>query len=254
MTSDARARPREDDDTAPGAGVPGAGVPGDRPAAGEEPADAGVPASGGAPGGGSADEQVADEPRRQGRERRATVVGGPDDGGSDDGGSDDGGSSRPRLTMPLVPFLAVLLVLLLAGAGYLWVTRPEASAIRTDDYVDALQAARSGIVDYTSFDYLTLDDDIEQIRRIAIGDLRKEGVDQLDQRRQDIAESEAVVNTEVVGAGVTRAGTDHATVLLVIQSTQESKASPQAQIVRYRIRVELTKQDGRWLLSGISGT
>ena len=164
------------------------------------------------------------------------------------------GRGRPRLTLPLVPLLAVLLVLLLAGAGYLWMTRPAASAIRTDDYVEALQAARSGVVDYTSFDYLTLDDDIQQIRRIAIGDLRDEGVNQLDKRRQDITKSQAVVNTEVVGAGVTRADDTDATVLLVIQSTQQSKASPQAQIVRYRIRVELKKQDGRWLLSGISGT
>ena len=42
--------------------------------------------------------------------------------------------------------------------------------------------------------------------------------------------------------------------MLVIQSTQESNASEQAQVVRYRIEVELKKDDGRWLLSGISGT
>ena len=42
--------------------------------------------------------------------------------------------------------------------------------------------------------------------------------------------------------------------LLVIQSTQKSTASEQAQVVRYRIRVELKKEDGRWLLSGIAGT
>jgi hypothetical protein len=168
-----------------------------------------------------------------------------------DGGE---GRARPRLTLPVVPLLAVLLVVLLAGAGYLWLTRSEDSAVRTDDYVEALQAARSGIVDYTSFDYLTLDDDIEQIRRIAIGDLRDEGVAQLDKRRQDITKNQAVVNTEVVGAGVTRADDSEATVLLVIQSTQESKAGPQAQVVRYRIRVELQKTGGRWMLSGISGT
>jgi Mce-associated membrane protein len=106
----------------------------------------------------------------------------------------------------------------------------------------------------TSFDYLTLDDDIEQIRRVATGDLRKEAVDQLDSRRQQITESEATVNTEVVAAGVTSVDSDDATVLLVIQSTQKSTASEQAQVVRYRIRVELQKPDDRWLLSGIAGT
>jgi hypothetical protein len=166
-------------------------------------------------------------------------------------GSADGGS---RLTLPLVPTLAVLLVLLLGGIAFLWLTRPETSAVRTGDYVEALQAARSGVVDLTSFDYLTLDDDIEQVRRVATGDLRDEAAAELDGRRDVITQAEAVVNTEVVGAGVTRADQSSATVLLVIQSTQESNASDQAQVVRYRIEVELEKSGGRWLLSGIKGT
>jgi Mce-associated membrane protein len=154
--------------------------------------------------------------------------------------------------------LAVLLVLLLAGVGFLWLTRPGASSVRTDTYVDVLQAARAGVVDMTSFDYLTLDDDIQQIRQVTTGDLQKEAVDQLDSRRQQITDSQATVNTEVVGggagSGVTRATSKDATVVLVIQSTQKSTASAQAQVVRYRIRVELQKTNGHWLLSGIAGT
>ncbi|TFV76934.1 hypothetical protein E4P39_08625 [Blastococcus sp. CT_GayMR19] len=162
-------------------------------------------------------------------------------------------SGRSRPSLPLVPVLATLLVLLLAAAAFLWFTRPELSAVRTGDYVEALQAARSGIVDLTSFDHLTLDDDIEQIRRVATGDLREESVAELDDNRQQLVDAEAIVNTEVVGAGVTRADGDAATVLMVIQATQESTASPQAQVVRYRIQVELTKENDRWVLSGISG-
>jgi Mce-associated membrane protein len=164
------------------------------------------------------------------------------------------GSPGGRLSLPLVPTLAVLLVLLLGGIAFLWLTRPESSAVRTGDYVEALQAARSGVVDLTSFDHLTLDDDIEQVRRVSVGDLREEAVAELDGRRDQITEAQAVVNTEVVGAGVTRADESSATVLLVIQSTQESSTSEQAQVVRYRIEVELEKSDGRWLLSGIKGT
>ena len=121
--------------------------------------------------------------------------------------------------------------MLLAAGAFLWFTRPGESAVRTDDYAEALQAARSGIVDLTSFDYLTLDDDIEQVRRVATGDLEEASVDRLDTERQQITDLKAVVNTEVVGAGVTRADGEDATVLLVIQSTQESAANPQAQIV-----------------------
>ena len=44
-----------------------------------------------------------------------------------------------------------------------------------------------------------------------------------------------------------------ATVYMVIQSTQTSSASQQAQVQRYRIEVDLTEDGGRWLLSGIQG-
>jgi ABC-type transporter Mla MlaB component len=163
-------------------------------------------------------------------------------------------STRSRASLPLVPVLAVLLVLLLAGAGFLLFTRPGTSAVRTADYVQALEAARSGVVDMTSFDYLNLDDDLKQIQAVTTGDLKKEAVDQLNSRRQQITDTQATVNTEVVGAGVTKADASAATVLLVIQSTQKSSASEQAQVVRYRIQAELQKTGGRWLLSGIAGT
>jgi hypothetical protein len=193
-----------------------------------------------------ADDEAVDKPTA----RHAHPVRRGHDGEDDDWG--DG--PRSGLSLPLVPTLTVLLLLLLGAAAFLWFTRPAESAVRTGDYAEALQAARSGVVDLTSFDHLTLDDDIEQVRRVATGDLREESVDQLDGRRQEITDLQAVVNTEVVGAGVTRADADDATVLLVIQSTQESTANPQAQIIRYRIEVTLEKSDeGRWLLSGIKG-
>jgi Mce-associated membrane protein len=158
-----------------------------------------------------------------------------------------------RLARAVVPMLATVLVLLLGGIAFVWWTWPEKSSVRTDAYASALEAARSGVVDMTSFDHVTLDDDIEQIRRVATGDLQKEAVAQLEDNRAQLIDSEAVVNTEVVGAGVTRADKTRATVLMVIQSTRQTAGS-QAQVVRYRIEVELKKTDSRWLLSGIKGT
>ena len=219
MTSDARTGPRAGGASASVPGDGASGVPADelaaRAAAGDLGRDgAAVPGDG--------------EPARAGR--------------------------RARLSIPLLPALAVLLVLLLAGVAFLWFTRPGDSSVRTGEYGAALQAARSGVVDLTSFDYLTLDDDIEQIRRVATGDLRDDSVSELEDRRQEITELEAVVNTEIIGAGVTRADTEDATVLLVIQATQESVASEQVQVSRYRLEVNLEKSGDRWLLSGITGT
>jgi Mce-associated membrane protein len=153
-----------------------------------------------------------------------------------------------------VPALTVLLMLLLGAVGYLWFTRPAVSVVRADDYAAALQAARSEVVDYTSFDYLTLDDDIEQIRRVAVGDLRDEGVKKLDEGRAAFTQAKFVVNTKIVGAGVTRVDGDEATALMKIQATQESSASKQAEVTSYQIEVTLKKSGDRWLLSGLKGT
>ncbi|MBB3678056.1 Mce-associated membrane protein [Modestobacter versicolor] len=166
---------------------------------------------------------------------------------------DDDAAPARGLSLPLVPVLAVLLVLLVAGCAALWVTRPEGSAVRTGDYVGALQAARAGIVDVTSFDHVTLDDDIEQIRTVTTGDLQQESIEQLDRSRQQITDAQAVVSTTVVGAAVGAADDDRATVFAVIQSTQQTSASPQAQVQRFRVEIALERVDGRWLLSGITG-
>jgi len=161
---------------------------------------------------------------------------------------------RRRVTLPLVPLLAILLALLIAAGGWLWLTRPDRSSVTTADYEEVLQAARSNIVDYTSFDYLTLDDDLEQIRRVAIGELRDSSVARLEDGREAIADSQLVVNSEVVAAGATAADADRATVVLVVKSSTKSLASPQTQVSFARIEVGLEKQDGRWLLSRLVGT
>ena len=215
MTSDARVRPPDEDGALPGA-APDA-VPGN---VAEPEAESGGPAD-------------RSEDRSEGRSR--------------------GRGIGRRLARAVVPMLATVLVLLLGGIAFVWWTWPEKSSVRTDAYASALEAARSGVVDMTSFDHVTLDDDIEQIRRVATGDLQKEAVAQLEDNRAQLIDSEAVVNTEVVGAGVTRADKTRATVLMVIQSTRQTAGS-QAQVVRYRIEVELKKTDSRWLLSGIKGT
>ena len=215
MTSDARVRPPDEDGALPGA--PPHAVPGNVP---EPEAESGGPAD-------------RSEDRSEGRSR--------------------GRGIGRRLARAVVPVLATVLVLLLGGIAFVWWTWPEKSSVRTDAYASALEAARSGVVDMTSFDHVTLDDDIEQIRRVATGDLQKEAVAQLEDNRAQLIDSEAVVNTEVVGAGVTRADRTRATVLMVIQSTRQTAGS-QAQVVRYRIEVELKKTDSRWLLSGIKGT
>jgi Mce-associated membrane protein len=201
-----------------------------------------------------ADDAVEEEPakRRRGRRRPAAVAEAADE--ADEPAEDDRARRRrPGGSGPLVAVLAVLLVLLLAGGAWLWFTRPATSSVRTGDYVAVLQAARSEIVDLTSFDYLTYDEDIAKVKRITTGDLQKEVVDQLNKTRSDVTDAQAVVSTEVVAAAVTQADGEHGTVVLFIQSTQKNNTVTQAQVLQYHVEAELTQVDGRWLLSGITG-
>lgn len=250
MTSDARARPRDGDDTGT-AEVAGS----ERDPMSDDP----TAAAGDVTGDHAAAVAYDETPGKPSRRRRRAAADDEAAGSQDDLDDDefDDEPAKPgrggRLSIPLVPALAVLLVLLLAATGYLWFTRPGTSSVRTGDYVQVLEAARSGVVDLTSFDYLTLDDDIAQAKKVAVGDLQTESVDQLNSQRQALTDQQAVVNTQVVGAGVTRADDSRGTVLLVIQSTQQTKAATQPTVVRYRIEVQLQKVDGRWRLSGISG-
>ena len=237
MTSDAQTRSRDEEAAPPdGAadGSPAHDAPADLPDHRRDGGTDGSATDGGVTG---------DEETGRGRKRRALQE-----------SVDDEPRSRSRLALPLVPTLSVLLALLLAAGAFLWFTRPEPSEIGTQDYKAALAEARSDVVDMTSWDYLTLDDDIEQIRRVTTGDLRDQAVKQLDSQRKAITDAQTVVNTKVVSAGVTRADDSDATVVMVIQSTQESAGSDQAQLKRYQIEVDLVKQDGRWILSAIAGT
>jgi Mce-associated membrane protein len=178
----------------------------------------------------------------------------PDDA-SEQADDDAAPRQRRRISVPLVPALGVLLLLLLGLNAYLLAPRlfADESSVRTGTYVAVLQAARSNVVDLTSFDYLTIDDDIEQARRVTTGDLTEESVTGLENVRQQLVDGQAVTSTEVVGAGVTRATEDEGTVVMVIATTRQA-AGVAAQVRRDRIEVDLRREGDRWLLSAIRGT
>jgi Mce-associated membrane protein len=250
VTSDAAARSRQDDGSAPTRGTDST----DTGASDIETTDSAAttareaePAADETTDEQASAESAAAARRRRRQERAAARASVAEDAEAEQP------AQRSRSGGPLVPVLSVLLLLLLAGAGFLWFTRPATSSIKTTDYVSVLEAARSGVVDLTSFDYLTLDDDLRQIKNVSTGDLRKESTDTLNKNRKTITDSQAVVSTKIIGAGVTKADSSNGTVVLVIETTQKSKASTQAQVTRYRIEVQMTKVGGRWLLSGITG-
>jgi len=93
----------------------------------------------------------------------------PATGADDDAADDDAADvktektvrrrrSLSRIRVSLTAVVTALLVVLIGVGTWLFVTRPVAqSPIELTAVDEILSAARSGIVDVTSFDYLTLD-------------------------------------------------------------------------------------------------
>lgn len=162
--------------------------------------------------------------------------------------------SLPRITVSLTAVVAAVLVVLVAVGSWLFITRPaERSPIELTAFDEILGAARSGIVDVTSFDYLTLDQDIAEIDAVTTGDLRDEVLATMDERRERLVTDQQVTSTEVIAASLTEASATQATAQIVLRARQKSLLTPQETVTRYRVEVTLELVDGRWLLSGLTG-
>lgn len=193
------------------------------------------------------------------------------DGADADHAADDDRDGRESLTIPKAPrdrvrrsvprikitptaVVAALLVLLLALGSWLYLTRPVGrSAIELTDFDEILSAARSGVVDVTSFDYLTLDQDIDEIEAVTTGALREEVLGTLNERRSQLVIDQQVSSTEVIAASLTAASPNQAAAFIVLRVRQMSLLTPEETVGGYRVEVTLEFVDGRWLLSELIG-
>lgn len=162
--------------------------------------------------------------------------------------------SLPRISVNPTVVVAGLLVILIGVGSWLFLTRPTGnSPIELTAFDEILSAARSGIVDVTSFDYLTLDQDIAEIDAVTTGQLHDDTVAELTSRRDDLVTNQQVSSTEVIAASVTEASATRATVLVVLRARVKNLITPQETVTRYRVEVAVELVDGRWLLSGLTG-
>ena len=236
MTSDARARPQEDD------AVTGGVVP-------DETTDTGTdtacrPRADG-------DEPTTTAPRR--RRRAAAAAPRARAATTATAATRDAGGARAR-RCPLVPVLAVLLVLLLAGVGFLWFTRPGDVG---GPHRRLRRGAAGGPVRRRRHDVVRLPDPRRRHRADQAGDHRRpaEGGGR-PARQPPQADHRHPGDGEHRG----RRGRRHQrrrrqTPPCCWSSSRRRRAAraQQAEVVRYRIRVEMEKEGGRWLLSGHRG-
>jgi Mce-associated membrane protein len=150
--------------------------------------------------------------------------------------------------------LSVVAVLLLATSVALAV-----SVKAHQDDRDALDSARSAavtaarqeVVNLDSLSWDTIDADLKRVLDGATGTFK----DQFSRAQNDlkpvVVQRKSESSGTVLFAGVVRADTDTATVLVAVDRTVKDSTDPSGAVAHDRWRVDLEKHGGRWLVSDL---
>jgi Mce-associated membrane protein len=145
-----------------------------------------------------------------------------------------------------------LVVLLAAGVGYLWVEKSRTDALDRAR-LDALAAARSGVVPLLSYTGSSIEADLATSRRLLTGDFRDEYTTLVQRVVAPAARRDGIVTrAEVAAASVVSAERRRVVTLLFVTQTTQSKALKEQRLDGSRLRVTLSEVDGRWLISDLA--
>ncbi len=160
----------------------------------------------------------------------------------------------PRRGAPwsvVVVALAVALVSLgLALAAFLLGDRATDREERAR--ASALQAARERTTTLTSYDHRRLDEDFAAVLETATGDFKAEYEKTTMQLEEAFVQQRAVAVAEVVAAGLEESdvdgdGVDTAVAVVAVDQVITTQGQP-ARTERNRLRMELVRPDGTWLV------
>lgn len=165
-----------------------------------------------------------------------------------------GTTTTPRRGAPwavVVVALAVAVVSLgLAAASLLLGDPASERADRARE--SALQAARERTTTLTSYDHRRLEKDFAAVLETATGEFEAEYRKTTEQLEQTFVQQKAVAVAEVVAAGLERAdvdgeGEDTAVAVVAVDQVITTAGRP-ARTERNRLRMELVRPDGTWLV------
>lgn len=157
---------------------------------------------------------------------------------------------RRRPMLLLAWGLSVLLVLALAGT-VLAVVLLAGQHSRDSDRTAVLQAGRQTVVDFTTYKYESWDTDVQRVIADATGPFKDEFTATSGELKGPVVANKASSAGEVLEAGVVSMDSDSAQVLVVADATVTNTAIPSGQLRHYRIKLDLVRENGRWLTAGL---
>lgn len=144
--------------------------------------------------------------------------------------------------------LGLVAVLLAVSAAVLVASLVNATAA-DDGRIAALAAARKTATDLTTISRATAAQNLDTLLADSTGDFRAQFAQQSEgfQKVLDVAQIDS--EGRVDEAGLVSFDGDTATALVAVTATVKNSQSPEGDLRQYRIRTQLAREDGAWLVS-----
>ena len=152
----------------------------------------------------------------------------------------------------LVGGLVVVLVLQVVVIGLLATSRGSVDEALTARQREVAAAARAEAVAFLTVDHEDMDPLIDAVLAGATGVFKEQYESQRERLEREAIRTEATSTAEVVALGVGDHDEDSATVLVAANSTvTNTSTGSEGQVRYYRLRLELVREDDRWLASDV---
>lgn len=154
----------------------------------------------------------------------------------------------------LAGVLAVLLIVALAGAGFLGAqwrhaesAASAAAVVDTAGEEELRQAADAFAVLLTSIDFEHADESLGQILDGSTGEFKDQYADTHEKLSDLLRDNKATADGKVVESAVQSFDGDVGVVLLFVDQTVSNANVPEPRLDRSRMKLTMRKVDGRWL-------
>jgi Mce-associated membrane protein len=159
-----------------------------------------------------------------------------------------GNSRRGKLIVAWA--LSVLLVIALAAATLSVIALQKQ---RQDKSLrdGAMKSARQLALDFTTYDYKTWDADSKRVLDDSTGQFRQEFEAGIAAVKADVGTNKATSKGDVKEAAVVSGDKDSAEVLVIVNAVVTNTASADGVERRYRIKLDMVREKGRWLTADL---
>jgi Mce-associated membrane protein len=160
-------------------------------------------------------------------------------------------SSRARTAVQLLTVIAAALAAATVALGVTITSHWHDGDALDRARDDALVAARQEIVNLDSLNHATIDADLARVVEGATGTFKDQFTRAQGDLKSVILQRKSVSIGTVLKAGVVRADTDTATVLVADDRTVKDSTDTSGAVAHDRWRVDLEKHGGHWLVSDL---